>query len=80
MPSKVLKYIAIGVIGQSAYSGGFGMQICGLLFHFVIAYACTASYFLLYPKIDFLKKNWLINAVLIALVAWAVARVCLPPL
>lgn len=80
MPSTILKYIASGVFGKSAYSGGFGMLICGLLFHFVIAFACTASYFLLYPKIAFLKKYWLVNSVLIALVAWAVTNLLIMPI
>jgi len=80
MPSTVLKYIASGVFGKSAFTGGFGMQVWGLLFHFVIAFACTASYFVLYPKITFLKKNWLVNAVLIALVAWVVTNLIIIPM
>ncbi len=80
MPSIILQYIASGVFGQSAFTGGFGMQLWGLFFHFVIAFACTASYFLLYPKFAFLKKNWLVNSVLIALVAWAVTNLVIVPM
>src|SRR5689334_18127128 len=69
-PDKVLKYIASGVFGNAAFSGGTGMVLFGLLFHFVIAFACTAVFYWLYPKVSFFKFSLTVNAVLIAIVAW----------
>lgn len=80
VPSTVLKYIASGVFGKSAYSGGVEMQIWGLLFHFIIAFACTISYFLLYPKFKLLKNYWLVGSLLIAIIAWAVSNWIIIPM
>lgn len=78
-PDRVLIYIASGALGKSAYSGGYDMMVLGLLFHFMIAFACTICYFWIYPKWSFLHKNLLLNAVLIGVVAWIVTtRMIIP--
>ena len=78
-PDKVLKYIASGVFGNAAFSGGTSMVLFGILFHFVIAFACTAVFYWLYPKVPFFKFSLTVNAVLIAVVAWLVTtRLVIP--
>lgn len=78
-PVNVLKYIASGVFGSAAFSGGTGMVALGLLFHFTIAFACTAVFYWLYSKWPFLKRSLWGNALLIAVVAWAITtRVIIP--
>jgi predicted neutral ceramidase superfamily lipid hydrolase len=79
-PAGVLKYIASGVFGKEAFAGGYGMMAWGLLFHFMIAFACTAAFFALYPKIKILRSSYLLNAFLIAAVAWAVTSLVIIPL
>ena len=79
-PSILLQYIASGVFGKSAFEGGLSIQFVGLLFHFIIAFACATSYYLVYPKIKFLKINWLLNALIIAVVAWTVTNLVIIPL
>lgn len=74
MPSFVLKYIASGAFGKSAFDGGVGMMMVGLLFHFIIVFACTTIFFLLYPKMEWLHVSITLNSVLIALVAWGVTN------
>src|SRR6187455_2206915 len=69
MPSRVLRYVASGVFGKSAFIGGNEMIAWGLVFHFIIAFSCTACYFLLYPKIKILRRSWWIDAVLVGVVA-----------
>ena len=79
-PDIILKYIASGVFGTSAFSGGITMILFGLFFHFIIVFACTVSFFWLYEKLPFLKQNILLNAVLIGAVAWFVTNVIIIPL
>ncbi len=79
-PDRVLAYIASGVFGKAAFSGGLPMQIMGLLFHFLIALACTACFFWLYLVIPILHKSLLINSLIIALVAWTVTTRFIMPL
>ena len=79
-PDIVLKYIASGAFGNAAFSGGIGMMMYGIIFHFFIAFACTMTFFLLYPTLSFLKKNVYLNAVLIGLIAWFVTTIIIIPL
>jgi len=80
MPSRVLRYVASGVFGKSAFVGGDEMVVWGLFFHFIIAFSCTACFFLLYPKIEILKRSWLIDAVAIGVVAWCVTNLIVVPM
>jgi len=79
-PEIVLKYIASAVFGKDAFSGGTGMILSGLLFHFIIAFACTLVYFLLYPKIKLLRWNIFFSSLLIAVIAWTVTTRLIIPL
>lgn len=79
-PDRLLKYVASGAFGKSAYSGGYDMLTWGLLFHFIIAFSCTVCYFLLYPKLPFLERSLWLNAVLIGMVAWCVTNLIVIPL
>jgi hypothetical protein len=78
-PDRLLQYIASGVFGRSAYTGGYGMMAWGLFFHFIISAACVACFFWAYPRLPFLWDNVWLNAVLIGLVAWVVTnRIVVP--
>ena len=79
-PAIILKYIASGVIGKIAFAGGYGIMAMGLLFHFIIAFACTVVSFMLYPKLKFLHQSILLNSLFIALAAWAVTTQIIIPL
>jgi hypothetical protein len=80
LPSTVFKYIASGIFGPQAFSGGIGMIAIGLLVHYFIAFACTACFFWLYPKWSFLRINLLLNSVLIGVTAWIVTTRIIVPL
>jgi hypothetical protein len=60
------------VAGKAAFTGGYEMMAIGLLFHFIIAFACTAVFFLLYPILKILHHKIILNSLLIAIVTWAV--------
>ena len=79
-PDIILKYIASGVFGKDAFAGGTGMILSGLLFHFMIAFACTLAYFLLYPKLKLLHWNIFFSSLLIAIIAWTVTTRLIIPL
>lgn len=80
LPESVLRYVASGAFGKSAYEGGIEMSILGLLFHFIIAFACTATFYRVYPKLAFLKFNVLLNAFVIGIVAWFITTQIIIPL
>jgi hypothetical protein len=79
-PDILLKFIASGVFGKDAFSGGIEFMLFGLLVHFLIVFACTLTYFLVYPKLKLLHKNILLSALFVALIAWAVTTRLIIPL
>lgn len=79
-PDIILKYIASGLFGKDAFAGGFGYMLAGLLIHFFIAFACSLTYFLAYPRIKLLRNNIWLSSLLAALAAWTVTTRIIVPL
>lgn len=78
-PVMMLKFIASGVFGSAALTGGNGYAALGVLFHYIIAGIWTWLFFLLYPQISFLQKNVWITALLYGIFVWfAMNRIVLP--
>lgn len=73
------KFIASGAFGKAAFEGGADMVAWGVFFHFFIAMSWAALYFLIYPKLAFLKKNCWVSGLFFGLVVWLVMnRLVLP--
>lgn len=78
-PVRLLQAIAAAAFGKSAFTGGAGMALAGLLFHYFIAFCFTVGYFLVYPYIRFLHKHPIISGLLYGIVVWVVMnRIVLP--
>ncbi len=69
---RLFQYIASGVYGKAAFSGGTPMMVWGLGFHYVIALAITVTFFALYPRVPFLRKSRVLTGVLCGVLAWVV--------
>jgi len=79
-PVIVLRYIAGGVFGKKAFSGGTEMALLGLLFHFIIAFSFTIFFFWLYPKLPVLSKSRIITALVYAIFIWIITNLVIVPL
>ncbi len=79
-PDIVLKYIASGMFGDKAFEGGIDMIVVGLFFHFTIAFACVAVFFIVYPKLKILHHRIVLNSLIIALTAWSMTHLVIIPL
>lgn len=71
-PAQVLSYIASGLFGKTAYSGGPEILLAGLVFHYLIAFACTTCFYWIYPHWKVLHNSLILNAFLICVVTWLV--------
>lgn len=60
-PVKLLQYVASGIFGKDAFSGGMLFAFYGLVFHYFIAICWTALFFVLYPKLNLLRYNRLVT-------------------
>jgi len=79
-PAIVFKYIASGLFGPSAFAGGGGMIVAGLIIHYCIAFSWTLIFFLLYPKLSFLSGNIAVSAFIIGISIWLAMRFLVLPL
>jgi len=62
-PIQMLKFIASGIFGTSAFTGGPVYAIYGLFFHYCIAAIWTTLFFLIYPKVGFLSRHKILTGV-----------------
>jgi hypothetical protein len=69
-PVKSFQFIASGIFGTSAFSGGNTMLAWGILFHFCIAFIWTLIFFVLYPRLKLYSLNWLVAGILYGIVVW----------
>lgn len=79
-PVNLLKYVASGAFGKDAFSGGNTMIIAGLLFHYFIAIAFTAFFFLLFPKIKSFAQNKTLTGILLGIFIWTIMNLVVIPL
>ncbi len=79
-PVRVFQFIASGVWGKEAFSGGLLIAVCGLLFHFVIAFSWTTLFFFAYPKIPMLSKNKYLSGLSYGVLIWLVMNLAVLPL
>jgi hypothetical protein len=56
-PARVLRFVASGVLGAAAASGGAGVAALGLALHFLIALGWAAVYWMASRKIAFLRTH-----------------------
>jgi hypothetical protein len=74
------QFIASGVFGAKAFSGGLSMALLGILFHYVFALSWTILFFVLYPKLELLSRNWFVSGLLYAIVVWVVMNLVIRPM
>jgi hypothetical protein len=79
-PARVFFYIASGWFGRAAFSAGKSVALWGILFHYLIAFAWTILYFVVYPKIKLLLKNTFLNGIAYGLFIWLVMNLIVLPL
>jgi len=65
-PIPVFQYVASGLLGPSAFAGGYATALLGLALHFLIAYVVVAVFILAASQIAFLRRPvWAIVAGLV---------------
>lgn len=79
-PNNVLRFIASGVFGPDAFSGGAPMAAWGLLFHYTIAFSFTGCFFWLYRRSALLARSRVLTGVGYGLFVWCVMNLVVVPL
>lgn len=77
---RLLQYVARGALDkETAYAGGWTTAACGLLFHYVNAFAFTVFFFAIYPRIPLLAKNRVLTGIGYGIFVWAVMNLIVVP-
>jgi hypothetical protein len=75
----VLKFVASGLFGKEAFTGGTPIIVAGLAIHYLIAMTFTLFFFLLVNKISLLRANRFVTGFLYGAFIWVVMnRLVLP--
>ena len=78
-PEKLLQFVASGLFGADAFTGGAKMAVAGLIMHFMIATSWTLLYYLLYPRLNILQKNKFVSGIIYGAFVWVMMnRLILP--
>jgi|SRR5450755_3111911 hypothetical protein len=76
----ILKFIASGLFGKQALSGGRRMILAGLILHYVVAFIFTIFFFQVFPKIKFLSANRIITGIFYGIFIWLIMNLIVVPL
>jgi hypothetical protein len=79
-PLTVLKYVASGFFGKSAFTAGNGMIWWGLLFHYFIAISFTFFFFLINGASHWFSRNKILTGVLYGIFTWLVMNLVVVPM
>ena len=79
-PEVIFKYIASGVFGRKAFTGGVPMITWGIVFHYIIALGFTGFFFWLYPAFSSIGKHPILSGLLYGIIVWAIMRFVILPL
>ena len=76
----VFRFIVRGALGNAAFEGGVEMIILGAVFHYIIAFCFTISYFIAFPYIPILQKQKIVSGLLYGIFVWAFMQYLVLPL
>ncbi len=79
-PIELFQFIASGVFGPKAFSGGIPVAAAGLLFHYFIASCWTVLFFLIIPKFKISTKYKIPVGLLYGVFVWLIMNLIVVPL
>ena len=79
-PTRVLQYVASGLLGPGSFQGGAASAALGLLVHFLIAFSATTVFYLVSRKMAFLTRQVLVAGVLYGVAVYLVMYWVVTPL
>jgi hypothetical protein len=78
-PAIIFKFIASGWFGKQVMSGGAGMVLWGLIFHYLIAAIFSVVFFQLYPVAIKILRNKYVTGIVYGLLIWVVMNYLVLP-
>jgi uncharacterized membrane protein YagU involved in acid resistance len=79
-PEGVLRFVASGLLGMKAFTGGKAYIAAGLLIHFCIAISFAFIFYLLVKHIAAMRGNRLVTGIAYGVFVWVVMNLLVLPL
>ena len=79
-PLRVFQYIASGIVGKEAFTGGLPMAILGMVLHFLIAFGWAIGFYLLYRRFRIVASHPLISGLFYGMLVWLLMNQVIVPL
>lgn len=79
-PVTILQYLAKFVFGKDAITDTTMLSITGLLVHFLIAMSWAVLFFILYPRLGFMRINKIGTGIVYGLFVWIMMNIVFLPL
>jgi hypothetical protein len=78
--TRLLQFVASGLIGAKAFQGGTATAALGLGLHFVIAFSLVAVFYAVSRRLAFLRRQAVISGLIYGLIVFAVMNLVVLPL
>jgi hypothetical protein len=78
--TRLLQFVASGLIGQKAFQGGAATAALGLGLHFVIAFSLVAVFYAASRRLSFLRRQAVISGLIYGLIVFGVMNLVVLPL
>jgi hypothetical protein len=78
--TRLLQFVASGLIGPKAFQGGAATAVLGLALHFVIAFSLVAVFYAASRRIVFLRRQAVISGLIYGLIVFGVMNLIVLPL
>lgn len=78
--TRLLQFIASGLLGQQAFQGGTATAVLGLALHFLIAFTLVAVFYAASRSAGFLRRHAVSAGIIYGLVVYAVMNLVVLPL
>jgi hypothetical protein len=78
--TRLMQFIASGLLGKAAFQGGLPVAGLGLSLHFLIAFGLVAVFYFASSKIGFLRQAAVLSGIIYGLIVFAVMNLIVLPL
>src|SRR3954465_3027162 len=78
--TRLMQFIASGLLGPSAFQGGPGTVALGLALHFMIAFSLVAVFYAASRSLAFLRRQAVVSGLVYGLIVFGVMNLIVLPL
>jgi hypothetical protein len=78
--TRLLQFIASGLLGPQAFQGGTGTALLGLALHFLIAFTLAAVFWVARQSVGFVRQHAVSSGIAYGLAVYAVMNLLVLPL